>query len=66
MKYLGVFTSHSFKDNMGVEQKKWYKAGYVKESTNGGQYLRLFHQPQTSYYIFDKKQEKELPDVYIA
>jgi hypothetical protein len=60
MKYHGVFTRHSFTDASGTKQFKWYKAGYLKANENGGQFMRLFHQPQTEFYILEDTQEDKL------
>ena len=38
----------------GEKKVKWYKAGILKESDNGKRYIRLFHSPQTEFFIFNK------------
>lgn len=51
--YLGIFTRHEYKDISGVTQTKWYKAGYMKLTENGGRFIRFFHQPKIDFYCFD-------------
>jgi hypothetical protein len=38
----------------GERKVKWYKAGILKESDNGKRYIRLFHSPQTEFFIFNR------------
>ena len=37
----------------GERKVKWYKAGILKISDNGRQYIRLFHQPMIDFYVFE-------------
>lgn len=57
MKYQSIFTKHTYKDN-DQEKTTWYKVGYLKSTLNGGQYIRLFHHPELSMYIFKDEDEK--------
>jgi hypothetical protein len=58
LKIYDVFTRRIFVEN-GETQKKWYKVGFIKETPNGARYLRLFHQPDTEFFIAEKL---ELPE----
>jgi len=43
----------------GVVKTKWYKAGILKVTDKGHKYIRLFHQPETEFYIFEAKPKME-------
>ena len=32
-------------------------AGIIKESDKGSRFLRLFHQPETEFFIFEKNEK---------
>ena len=53
MKLLNVFTKREFEEN-GERKVQWYRVGFMKESEKGGKYLRLFHQPDTEFFLFDQ------------
>jgi hypothetical protein len=38
----------------GEKKVKWYKVGFLKVADSGRQYIKLFHQPHTEFYVFDK------------
>lgn len=57
-----VFTKVGYVKD-GEEKTKWYRVGVFKITDNGGKYLRLFHQPETTYHVMEKNippEEKEL------
>ncbi len=33
---------------------KWYRTGILKETDQGTRFLRLFNQPETDFFIFEK------------
>ena len=37
----------------GEKKIKWYKAGVLKETDSGRQYIRFFHQPMIDYFVFE-------------
>ena len=53
MQLFNVFTRKEFQDENNQEKTKWYKAGVLKITNAGGRYLRLFHQPQTEFFLFE-------------
>lgn len=57
--FLGIFTRHEFKDSSGVKQTKWYKAGYMKLTENGGKFIRFFHQPKIDFFCFESDPNEE-------
>jgi hypothetical protein len=39
----------------GEKKMKWYRAGILKETDAGKRYIRLFHQPHTEFFVFNKE-----------
>lgn len=54
MKLFDICTRQIYEKD-GVKKVKWYKAGVLKESDTGKQYLRFFHQPETEFFVFTKE-----------
>lgn len=48
--------TRKFYDKDGEKKVKWYRAGIMKTTEKGSTYLRLFHQPQTDFFIFEKQE----------
>jgi hypothetical protein len=57
-KIFEVCTRKSYEKD-GEKKVKWYKAGYIKETDKGTRYLRLFQQPHTNFFIFEREQPQE-------
>lgn len=53
-----VFTKHCYLKD-GEQKCKWYRVGTLKISDNGGKYLRLFHQPETTFHVMEKDVQQE-------
>lgn len=53
MKIFDVCTRRNYEKD-GEKKGTWYKVGILKETDAGRKYIRLFHQPQTEFFIFDK------------
>lgn len=61
MTLFDVCTRITFEKD-GEKKTKWYKVGLMKVTDNGKKYLRLFHQPETEYFLFEKiKPEPDQP-----
>ncbi|MCB9233954.1 MAG: hypothetical protein H6581_20020 [Bacteroidia bacterium] len=60
MKFYSVLTKREYQDDKGDTQIQWYKAGFFKETPNGGRYLRLFHQPNESFYVVADGEREEV------
>lgn len=58
MKYFDVCT-RKFYEKDGEKKIKWYRAGILKETDKGSRYLRLFHQPEIDFFIFEKEDQQE-------
>ena len=46
--------TRKFYEKEGEKKVKWYRAGIMKETDKGTMFLRLFHQPETDFFIFEK------------
>lgn len=60
MKFFSVLTKREYQNDQGEIQSQWYKAGYLKETNNGGRFVRLFHQPDVSYYVIAQDEEDQV------
>lgn len=43
----------------GVEKVSWLRVGSLKTASNGNRYIELNMFPDTSFYVFEKKEENE-------
>ena len=55
--FYNVCTSKTIKSPSG-DKKLYHKVGVVKVTDNGGWFLQLFQQPNTSFFIFPNQNEK--------
>jgi len=55
--------TRKFYEKEGEKKVKWYRAGIMKETDQGTRFLRLFHQPETDFFVYEKvepeKKEEE-------
>lgn len=58
MKLFDVCT-RKFYEKDGEKKVKWYRAGIMKETDKGSRYLRLFSNPETDLFIFEKTENPE-------
>jgi hypothetical protein len=63
MKFHSVLTKRTYTDDNGKEQAVWYKAGFLKETPNGGKFLLLYHAPHVTYYLLP--QEDQEPSIQL-
>ena len=54
MKIFNICTRKDF-DKEGIRKSVWYKVGLLKEADSGRKYIKLFHQPQTEFFVFEKE-----------
>jgi hypothetical protein len=64
MQYQGIFTKREYITKDNITKSAWYKVGYLKTTEQGGQFIRLFNQPDTSFYVFTNEDET-LPEIQI-
>ena len=61
MDYYDICTKREYEEN-GEKKAKWFRVGNLKVTSNGRQYIRLFQQPNTTFYVFSQdNDEKEQP-----
>lgn len=53
MQLLDICAKREFIKN-GETKVKWYKVGTLKIADSEKKYIRLFHQPQTEFFVFDR------------
>ena len=53
MKLFDICT-RKFYEKEGEKKMKWYRAGVMKETDKGSRFIRLFNQPETDFFIFEK------------
>ena len=53
MKLFDICT-RKFYEKEGEKKVKWYRAGVMKETDQGTRFLRLFHQPETDFFVLEK------------
>lgn len=58
MKLFDVCT-RKFYEKEGEKKIKWFRAGIMKESDKGSRFLRLFHQPETEFFLFEKSEKPD-------
>jgi hypothetical protein len=51
--------TRKFYEKDGEKKVKWFRAGIMKETDKGSRYIRLFNQPDTEFFIFEKKDKPE-------
>jgi hypothetical protein len=40
----------------GEKKIKWYRVGFLKVAESGKKYIRLFQQPHTEFFVFNRKE----------
>jgi len=63
MRFLNVLTKREYQKD-GETKYQWYRVGYIKESENGGIFLRLFQHPNTEFFVFELDENKT-PDLQV-
>lgn len=67
MIFFNIFTKREYKkDDDRGDYQTWYRVGFLKETDSGGRFMRLFHQPDTTYYLFPTDREEEIPDIQLS
>lgn len=67
MQLLNICTKKDYEKD-GERKTNWYKVGVLKIADSGKKFIKLFHQPQTEFFVFDneeniKQEIKETPRV---
>ena len=53
MQLLNICTKKDFEKD-GEKKVAWYKVGILKIADSGKQYIKLFQQPDTEFFVFEK------------
>jgi len=60
MKLFHICTKKDFEKD-GEKKTKWYRIGILKEADSGKKYIKLFHQPDVEFFVFER--EENNPEV---
>ncbi len=55
MQLYNICTKKDY-EKEGENKSKWYKVGIMKITDNGKKYIKLFQQPNTEFYVFDREE----------
>ena len=58
MIYKDICTKKTWEQN-GETKVKWLKAGTLKETDDGKQFIEMNNQPETSFYVFAEKPKEK-------
>jgi hypothetical protein len=58
MKLFHICTKKDYEKD-GEKKTKWYRVGFLKEADSGRKYIKLFHQPQTEFYVFEREDKDQ-------
>jgi hypothetical protein len=58
MKLFHICTKKDYEKD-GEKKTKWYKVGFLKEADSGKKYIKLFHQPQTEFFVFEREENNQ-------
>jgi len=58
MKLFHICTKKEFEKD-GEKKTIWYRVGFLKEADSGRKYLKLFHQPNTEFFVFDREENNQ-------
>ncbi len=59
MKLFNICTRKDF-DKDGIRKSVWYKVGLLKEADSGRMYIKMYHQPQTEFFVFENDENVAL------
>lgn len=62
MKMLNICTKKDYEKD-GEHKTKWYKVGVLKEADSGKKYIKLFHQPNTEFFVFDNEENTQTAEL---
>jgi hypothetical protein len=61
MQLFNICTRKDYVKN-GESKVKWYKVGFLKIAESGRKYIKLFHQPMTEFFVFDRDEKPLDPE----
>lgn len=61
MQLYNICTKKDYEKN-GEQKTKWYKVGFLKIADSGKKYIKLFHQPLTEFFVFERDEHPQKPE----
>lgn len=61
MQLFNICTKKHYEKN-GEHKTSWFKVGVLKIADSGKKYIKLFHQPETEFFVFDKDVNQQAPE----
>jgi len=58
MQLFDICTKKDYEKN-GEQKTKWYKIGFMKIADSGKKYIKLFQQPHTEFFVFEKDENPQ-------
>ncbi len=58
MQLYNICTKKDYEKD-GEKKSAWYKVGVLKIADSGRQFIKLFHQPDTEFFVFEKDEGKQ-------
>ena len=58
MQLFNICTKKEYEKD-GEKKVLWYKVGVLKIADSGKKYIKLFHQPYTEFFVFDKDEKQQ-------
>ena len=62
MQLLNICTKKDY-EKEGVRKTKWYKVGVMKIADSGKRYIKLYHQPETEYFVFANDENQKETEI---
>jgi hypothetical protein len=59
MKLFHICTKKDFEKD-GEKKTKWYRIGILKEADSGRKYMKLFHQPDVEFFVFEREENNQV------
>jgi hypothetical protein len=60
MKIQNVVVKKTYTNKAGEEKVTWLNVGSIRTTDDGKQYIELNMFPETSFYVFDRKEKDEI------
>lgn len=60
MQLFNICTKREYEKD-GEKKVKWYRVGHLKVTESGKRYIKLYHQPDTEFIVFDNIEKPQEP-----
>ena len=58
MQLFHICTKKEYEKN-GEKKVKWYRVGFMKTADSGKRYIKLYQQPDTEFFVFDREERTQ-------